>query len=187
MPTPSRESLTDGTITIRRLQLEDRLPRLEASIESRAELEPWMPWARDLSPDMMATFVAGCWLGWNDGTAYEFVIEDAETGRDLGGVAINDISKADRSANIGYWVRSDASGRGVATRATRLAARFAFEEAGLRRLQLYHAAGNPASGRVAQKVGFRPEGTRRRYMLIYDEEHDAVFYALCDASEITEG
>jgi hypothetical protein len=43
---------------------------------------------------------------------------------------------------------------------------------GLGRLELGHRANNPASGGVARRAGFTPEGTQRGYFLIDGIRHD---------------
>ena len=64
------------------------------------------------------------------------------------------------------------------TRAVRLAVRFAFEHAGLHRVQPAIIPRNVRSVRVAEKVGFRLEGRALRYLKINGvwEDHDV--YAL---------
>ena len=55
----------------------------------------------------------------------------------------------------------EARGRGVATRALRLAARWILGHEGIERLQLRTDALNVPSQRVAEKAGFRREGVLR--------------------------
>jgi [ribosomal protein S5]-alanine N-acetyltransferase len=83
-----------------------------------------------------------------------------------------------QNATLGYWIDKHAGGRGHATRAVRLAVRFAFEHAGLHRVQPAIIPRNVRSVRVAEKVGFRLEGRALRYLKINGvwEDHDV--YAL---------
>ena len=62
------------------------------------------------------------------GTWYDFAI--ARIGSEHSSVGL-----ARTAANVGYWVRTGQTGRGIATAAVRLVARFAFEELGLLRLE----------------------------------------------------
>src|SRR3989449_10815823 len=75
------------------------------------------------------------------GMAYEFAIL-GEGGRFLGGCGINQISTANRFANLGYWVRTSAMGRGVAPAAARLVAGYAFRETELTRLEIVWRVAN---------------------------------------------
>ncbi|MFF7898348.1 GNAT family N-acetyltransferase [Streptomyces sp. NPDC088817] len=96
-----------------------------------------------------------------EGTAASFLIADAGSGTTLGHIGVNDIRPPLGAATTGYWVLPEARGRGVATRALRLVANWAFGELGLHRLELDHAVGHGASCRVAERCGFRHEGTMR--------------------------
>jgi RimJ/RimL family protein N-acetyltransferase len=65
-------------------------------------------------------------------------------------------------AEVGYWVAATVRGRGVATAALGLIARWAFAAAPeLARLQLRADVTNAASNRVAAKAGFTREGVLR--------------------------
>ncbi|HVH50856.1 MAG TPA: GNAT family protein, partial [Gaiellaceae bacterium] len=88
-----------------------------------------------------------------------FAVTDAGNGTVLGSIALRWNDERD-VAEIGYWLRSDARGSGVATRALKLVTRIALEK-GAARVQLRAAVGNDASRRVAEKGGFRLEGVLR--------------------------
>ena len=79
---------------------------------------------------------------------------------------------------IGYWVKTEARGRGAATRALRLLSRWALDELGLPRAQLLAEPANRASQRVAEKVGFRRECVLRSYLDVRGERRDGVMFAL---------
>jgi len=64
-------------------------------------------------------------------------------------------------AEIGYWTRADARGRGVATRTVRLLAEWVLGDLGGERLELQADTRNVASIRVAEKAGFTKEGVIR--------------------------
>ncbi|MFF1448527.1 GNAT family N-acetyltransferase [Streptomyces sp. NPDC058274] len=99
-----------------------------------------------------------------DGSGVSFRVTDAGTGVTLGHIGVNEIDHVIRVARVGYWVLPEARGRQVATRALLLAARFAFSELGLHRLELGHALGHDVSCRVAERCGFLWEGTLRGAM-----------------------
>jgi ribosomal-protein-serine acetyltransferase len=103
---------------------------------------------------------------------------DADSGNYLGGVGLNFVNRIHQCANLGYWVRTSQTGRGVAARAARLAARFALERLGFQRVEILAAVGNHASQRVAEKAGATLEGVLRKRLLVNGEPHDAVLYSL---------
>jgi RimJ/RimL family protein N-acetyltransferase len=82
------------------------------------------------------------------------------------------INRIGRSARVGYWVLPEARGQGVATRALALAADWALTDLGLHRLELDHAVGHDVSCRIAERCGFRYEGTLRGAMF-EAERYDA--------------
>ncbi|MFC7828280.1 GNAT family N-acetyltransferase [Streptomyces sp. NPDC057375] len=107
-----------------------------------------------------------------DGRSATFRITDDESGTTLGHIGLGEISTQLKTARVGYWVLPEARGRGVATRALLLASRWAYAELGLHRLELGHAIGHEASCRVAERSGYRAEGTLREAMF-QAGRHDA--------------
>src|SRR3954470_3115015 len=67
------------------------------------------------------------------------------------------IDREGREVELGYAVSPWARGRGVATATLRLLTRWAFEQ-GLVRVTAVISVDNPASSRVAEKVGYTLEG-----------------------------
>ncbi|MFF1544042.1 GNAT family N-acetyltransferase [Streptomyces sp. NPDC058291] len=98
------------------------------------------------------------------GRAMPFCVTDAADGTILGQIAVSMIDRVLSFARVGYWVLPEARGRHVATGSLLLAARWAFTEVGLHRLELGHATGHGASCRIAGRCGFRYEGTLRGAM-----------------------
>ncbi|KAB8158871.1 GNAT family N-acetyltransferase [Streptomyces sp. 3MP-14] len=109
--------------------------------------------------------------GWNGGTRAEFLVEDAETARRLARVGLH--LRGDRTAEIGYWADPAARARGVTSAAVAAACRWAFDDERLELIEWRAEVGNHASRRVAEKVGFRIEGTLRRRLRHRGERVDA--------------
>jgi ribosomal-protein-serine acetyltransferase len=164
--------------TVRLYRQRDAEEMHAAALESVAEVYPWMAWChRRYSLDEARQWVAVQEQLAKQGTAYEFAIL-GEGGRFLGGCGINQISTANRFANLGYWVRTSAMGRGVAPAAARLVAEYAFRKTDLIRLEIVCAAANTRSQRVAEKVGAVREGVLRSRLLLPTGPSDAVMYSL---------
>ncbi|MGW5659570.1 GNAT family N-acetyltransferase [Streptomyces sp. NPDC003758] len=106
------------------------------------------------------------------GSSVSFRIADAASGTTLGHIGVNEIDRVLSLARVGYWVLPEARGHGVATRALALAAHWALTDLGLHRLELGHALGHEASCRIAERCGFRYEGTLRDAMFAAGR-HDA--------------
>ncbi|MFJ5732393.1 GNAT family N-acetyltransferase [Streptomyces paradoxus] len=107
-----------------------------------------------------------------EGTSVSFRVADARSDAPLGHVGVNEIKYHLKVARVGYWVLPEARGRGVATRALLLAARWALTELGMHRLELDHAVGHEASCRIAERCGFSYEGTLRG-AIFQEGRHDA--------------
>lgn len=89
----------------------------------------------------------------------------------VGEVVLNDLDEDNRSAGFRIVLASHAFGRGFGTEATRLAVRYAFEDAGLHRVWLEVFAHNPRARRVYEKCGFRLEGEHRDALFWDGEWH----------------
>ena len=150
----------------------------EAARESMAEVSRWLPWCHPAYSMAESTE----WIGSREsmaaeGQEYTFAIVGAD-GRFLGGCGLNQINRLQRFANLGYWVRTSATRKGVATEAVRQAAAFAFERTDLVRLEIVCAVGNEASQRVAERAGAVREGVLRNRLLLHGRAVDAVMFSL---------
>jgi ribosomal-protein-serine acetyltransferase len=148
---------------------------LAAVRESVAEVGAWLPWchpAYDLED--AEGWVRGSREARARGEECAFLIGDAGSGAVLGGCGLNQVEAENRRANLGYWVRSSATGRGVATEAAGLAAEFGLTVLGLGRLEIVAATANRASQRVAEKLGAVREGVLRNRFWIAGEPVDGV-------------
>ena len=90
------------------------------------------------------------------------------------------------SAHVGYWVDSRMAGRGVTPTAVALAGDHAFRVVGLHRLEINVRPENTASLRVVEKLGFRDEGVRRRFLHIAGDWRDHRTFAVT-TEEVPEG
>lgn len=151
----------------------------EAVRASITELSPWMPWCTDrYALEDSVSWLATRASAWASGLEYDFSIFDRPGGSLIGGVGINQINRGMRFANLGYWVRTGWTGKGVATAAARETARFGFEKLNLNRIEIVAATDNHASRRIAEKVGARLEGILRRRLAVHDRAQDAAMFSL---------
>jgi ribosomal-protein-alanine N-acetyltransferase len=90
------------------------------------------------------------------------------------------------SAYLGYWIARPLAGRGIMPTALALVVDHCFGDAGLHRVEANIRPENVASRRVVEKLGFRLEGTRERYIHIAGDWRDHLSYALT-ADEVPNG
>jgi RimJ/RimL family protein N-acetyltransferase len=140
----------DGVIALRPWHRDDAGALVEC-IDGDPEIGRWL----DQIPQPYTATDAIAFISGIGETAFA-VIGDA-SGEMLGGVGLR---WAEDVAEVGYWARADARGRGVTTRALVLAAGIAFEQ-GAARVQLRADVENVPSRRVAEKAGFTAEGVLR--------------------------
>ena len=138
-----------------------------------------MPWAyADYSIEDSRKWIESCARTWAKGKEYNFAIIGAKDGGLLGGCGLNQVRRSAHFANLGYWVRSKYTKKGVATAAALLLARFGFDELGLNRIEIGAATGNNASLGVAEKAGATRQGIQKRKIAFRDKVYDRVVFSL---------
>ena len=149
----------------------------------RAENIEWLrPWEAT-SPERSATRLAFRQLVRQfdreaaDGRLQPFVIETG--GRLVGQMHLFGIAWGSfRSASAGYWVAKSVAGPGIMPLALAAACDHVFIALGLHRVEVNIRPENTASLRVVEKLGFRDEGMRLRYLHIAGEWRDHRSFAL---------
>jgi RimJ/RimL family protein N-acetyltransferase len=134
-------------------------------------------------PDQRTDGFAARWIdayvsAWEDGSRAGFAIVDDADGAFLGMAGLVRIDSDMAEGEIGYIVAPEARGRGVAGRAIRLLARWAFDELGLMRIEAWIDVANEPSARVARRVGFTYEGIRRSVQVKEGKRVDMAVYSL---------
>jgi ribosomal-protein-serine acetyltransferase len=171
--------LTDGVITLHPHQVSDIDSLYEAVRESISEISEWMPWCHpDYSIKESRTWIESQPDKWEKGEEYNFAISYNTGSLYLGGCGLRIIDRNIGIANLGYWVRTSQTKKGIATAATLLLTRFAFNELRLNRVEFTVAVDNQASLRVVEKVGAIKEGILRNKLTKRNTPCDAVMFSL---------
>lgn len=157
--------LTDGTVTLRPLGPGDGEAMYDLYNDPAVVASTYRASPRE--PAEVARVCARAGGQWLAGTHAHFAILDAGSGTFAGAVSLFDVS-ATGAAMIGYSIDPRWRGRGLATRAVRLAGGWALGErtagAGLARLVAGTDPANTASQRVLEKAGFTREGYQRGHL-----------------------
>jgi ribosomal-protein-serine acetyltransferase len=166
---------------IRPYVLADAPALFEAARESIPAMFPWMPWCHPgYTVDEAERWLAGQVDRHAAGTEYQFAVLSSE-GHYLGGCGLNGLNLEHRFANLGYWIRSSATGLGFGPQAVRLVSAWAFAHTTLERLEILVACDNQRSRRVAEKAGAVFEGVLRARIFLHGRHHDARLYSLLRA------
>ena len=82
------------------------------------------------------------------------------------------------SCVIGYWVTPEVAGKGITPTAVALVCDYLFNVVGIHRIEIDIRPENLSSLRVVEKLGFRYEGLKQRYIHINGAWRDHYIFAL---------
>lgn len=156
----------------------------EAVKESLTELSVWFPWAHEHysqqdSEKWIKELIPNI---WKEQKGCEFIILNPEEDQVLGGCALEQLDLKNKVANIAYWVRTSATGLGIATQASFFLLEYGFEEIGLEQIRIIPSAENPASKKVAQKLPYEHMYLVPNGFQIRDQISDAEVYSVIKES-----
>ena len=179
-------TLEDGGVTLRGIRLRDSRALERELRANRSWLQQWeatSPYGR-VTADTRGS-IRSLQASARAGTGLPFVIEWA--GDLIGQLNVSTITYGSlASASIGYWVSERVAGRGITPTAVALATDYCFFTLGLHRIEVCIRPENSPSLRVVEKLGFRYEGLRRRYIHINGDWRDHFCFALV-VEEVRQG
>ncbi|MCW4386272.1 GNAT family N-acetyltransferase [Salinibacterium sp. SYSU T00001] len=182
----SLPTLSEGPVTIRPIRMRDARALERELLDNRSWLSKW----EATSPYGPTEFdskvsIRNLLAHARSGQGIPFAIEvDGEFAGQLNVSGITYGSLA--SATLGYWVSERFAGRNVTPTAVALATDHCFFTLGLHRMEICIRPENAKSLRVVEKLGFRYEGLRRRYIHIDGDWRDHFCFALV-VEEVKQG
>ncbi|WP_394279347.1 GNAT family N-acetyltransferase [Microbacterium sp.] len=167
-----------GPVSIRLVRARDAKPLQTELMQNRSWLQRWEATSPDgpVSLDMRAG-VRRLLQQYRDGSGIPLVMEyDGEVAGQLNvwGIARGSLA----SATIGYWVGERFAGRAITPTSVAMATDLCFEDMRIHRMEICIRPENEKSLRVVEKLGFRYEGLRRRYIHIDGDWRDHYAFAL---------
>jgi len=179
-------TLHEGEVTLRPVRLRDDKALEQALMENRSWLRKWeatSPYA-PMSFDTRSS-IRSLLSHSRSGHGLPFLIE--YEGELAGQLNVSSITWGSlSSATIGYWVGERFAGKAITPIAVALATDYCFGQLGLHRMEICIRPENAPSLRVVEKLGFRYEGLRRRYIHINGDWRDHYCFALV-AEEVRQG
>ena len=135
----------------------------EAVTSSLDHLRPWMPWAADepRTLEERIEFLRTSRGRFDLGEDFAYAIFAADEARVLGGTGLH-TRVGENAFEIGYWIRSGATGDGLATESSAAVTRVAHELCGADRVEIHVEPANEASAAIPRRLGFVEEATLRR-------------------------
>jgi ribosomal-protein-serine acetyltransferase len=178
LSTPIPLSFKTERLHIRRYKLSDEKMLFDAVCESITEVFPFLPWCHpDYKFEESRDWLSAVASNWKTEDTFSFGIFNADESEFYGGCGIGRIDEHP-VVNLGYWLKSSATGQGFATEATIGLARFAMEEIGLQRIEIIMSVENSASKAVAEAAGALYEGRMRNRLQLHGARHDAFMYSI---------
>ncbi len=171
-------TLTDGAVTIRAVRVRDARKLERELMDNRSWLQKW----EATSPHGTVGFdvrssIRSLIANAKTGAGLPFVIEyDGEIAGQLNVSSI--VWGSVSQASIGYWVAEKFAGKSITPTAVALATDYCFFQLGLHRIEICIRPENAPSLRVVEKLGFRYEGLRRRFIHIDGDWRDHFCFAL---------
>jgi RimJ/RimL family protein N-acetyltransferase len=142
------------------------------------EVPLWTGFPFEMTLELAEKMVHERMQSFPSGTSAAFAIVDAHTNQLLGSASLLRIDWKQSVGLAAYWLAPEARGRGVATRALRLLATWAFSALQLARIELSADVNNERSHRVAKRAGFRRTGLLRASQEIHGEWINEISFAL---------
>lgn len=180
--------LVDGDVRLRPLRRRDQDAWMELRQINAGWLEPWdatSPIPVTGPRPSFGAFVRTLGSQARAGTTLPFAID--LFGELVGQLTVSSITYGSlRSAAIGYWVSEHVAGRGITPTAVALATDHCFSVLNLHRIEVNIRPENGPSLRVVEKLGFRDEGVRERFLHIQDRWCDHRSFALT-VEDVPEG
>lgn len=158
-------------------------PLAKSAIDmSLDHLRPWMPWAMH-EPEELPAKVGRLrrFRGHFDlGIDFTYGVFSADESEALGGTGLHTRLGPD-ALEIGYWIRVDHIGQGLATELSAALTRVAFEIHRIRRVEIHCRPSNVRSAAVPRKLGYTHEATLRKRVQESDGSYgDTMVWTLLD-------
>src|SRR5919199_4217109 len=112
------------------------------------------------------------------GRDWGYGIFDPQDGSSVGGTGLHP-RRGPGALEIGYWIRSDVTGRGLGTEAAAALTRVAVEAHGVQRVEIRCDPNNARSAAIPRRLGYRHEATLPNDTLTPDgRPRDTMVWAL---------
>jgi RimJ/RimL family protein N-acetyltransferase len=153
------EELIGERVIVRPFRPGDGSALFEAVQGSREHILAWLPWGDQHQTIEESELLVRRWdANWRLRESLNAAVWDRGTGRLLGGTGYPRLDWKVRRFEIGYWLRADATGKGLMTEAARLMCDFAFGPLEASRVIIRCFTDNVKSAAIPQRLGFVFEG-----------------------------
>lgn len=158
------DELRTPRLLLRRWRPSDAVALQPVLVANVSHLKPWIPWrvAEPLDAEPLAMRLGEFAAAFDEGREWRYGLFALDDGAVLGEVSLFPRNGAGRvpidaadHLEIGYWVRADRTGEGLAAEAARAARDLAATIAGMSRITIHCDERNSASAGIPRRLGFR--------------------------------
>lgn len=175
---PLSFALTHNDVRLRLVRMKDSKNLEHLVLSNREWLRPW----EATNPEGANSFdirgqIRMLLKQMDNNACLPFVIEE-------NGILVGQLNVANilfgsvSSCVIGYWVAPEAAGRQITPTAVALVSDYLFNSIGIHRIEIDIRPENVSSLRVVEKLGFRYEGLKQRFIHINGAWRDHYVFAL---------
>jgi len=157
------EEIRTERLSLRRWSLDAIDDLREAIMASFDELHRWMAWAATMpTDDVLRAVIDEAIVDFDEDAEWRYFAFERDSGALVGGTGLHRRGGPEE-LEVGYWMRTDRTGRGYASEASRALTTAAFESPlGIERVKITMDPANAASQAVPRKLGFALEAEYQR-------------------------
>jgi RimJ/RimL family protein N-acetyltransferase len=172
-------SLQGNRVELRELAAGDLEAVVAYSVdEAVARYQDWQSHTADAAKAFLERELAAAQL--TPRATYALAIVERASSLVIGDATIEIESVLNKRAEIGFTLRRDRWGAGLATEASRLILAFGFDELGMHRIEATSHPDNAASIRVLEKIGMSYEGRIRDHLFVNGAWRDSLAFSVLE-------
>ncbi len=148
------ERIETAVVVLRRQRAVHADALADAVAQSLDDLSPFMPWARseNATVDAMTTWLQEAERGWDQAVSFDYALYSGPML--VGGASLmGRIGPA--ALEIGYWLRTGSTGRGLMTAAVGALTDAGLALAGVERIEIHTDLANARSQAIPRRLGYR--------------------------------
>lgn len=160
-----------------------RMPRADDApdvLRVFGDAEAMRYWSHEPLADLDAArrYVAGIHDDWHARTLFQWAITQPPDDALVGTVTLYEWDRRHRRVEVGFMLRRDLHGQGLAAEAVRAVLTFAFDAMAVHRVEADTDPDNAASRALLTRLGFREEGHARERWFTFGTWKDSVLHGL---------
>lgn len=146
-------------------------------LANREHLDRWLLWSNSIQAESDAAATIAKYVTRRDaGLGFNCGIWVGD--RLAGGIVCRDLNPEDRNAEIGYWLGSEFTGRGLATAAATMATDYLIRIRDMHRVTMHCAGDNVRSRAIPERLGYTLDGILRESNSLNGQFYDQAVYSV---------